>query len=129
MPARRRSPGPPLCVKIVCANEETLDGLEAYLRQAGILVHGTRELDARAKSPPPNAIVFFPDEFPTQDVLKVMVRVHRQRPELRLVVVTHHRQRFADAFETDEEEMPPTIIPKPAWGWTILEAIRGGAPE
>jgi len=118
---------PPLCVKIVSANEETLDGLEAYLREAGIVVHPTRELEGtRAKGPAPNAIVFFPDEFATEDALRVMVRAHRQRPAVRLVVVTHHRKRFADAFDADDEGVVPVIIPKPAWGWTILEAIRGG---
>jgi len=135
MPRRRAAPHdkgphdkgpPPLCVKIVSANEETLDGLEAYLREAGIVVHPTRELEgARTKGPAPNAIVFFPDEFATEDALRVMVRAHRQRPAVRLVVVTHHRKRFADAFDADEG-LVPVIIPKPAWGWTILEAIRGG---
>ncbi len=119
----RHGADPPLCVTVVSANEETLDGLEAYLRQANIVVHGSRELEAKLGQKC-NAIVFFPDEFATEEVLRVMAKARRERPSVRIVVVTHHGRRFADAFDSDDGS-PLTIIPKPAWGWTILDAIRG----
>jgi hypothetical protein len=121
----RHGTGPPLRVTIVCSNEETLDGLEAYLRQAGIVVHATRALEEKLAREC-DAMVFFPDEFATDAALAVMVGAHRERPAMRVVVVTHQRDRFAAALGS--EDVVATVIPKPAWGWTILDAIRG-APE
>jgi hypothetical protein len=42
-----------------------------------------------------------------------------------VVVVTREPQRFEEAFNRAGGAPAPVIVPKPAWGWIILDAIRG----
>jgi hypothetical protein len=113
-----------LRVTIVSANSETLDGLQTYLKQAGVRARATRTLgtedDAGAA---PSAIVFFPDEFRREDVIVEIARLQRARPEVLAVIVTREPRQF-EGIATDEGAQTPIVIPKPAWGWTILDVIR-----
>ncbi len=123
-PVRVRGPEP-LHVTIVSANPETLDGLQTYLRQAGVDARGTREIESGvAMDPHPSAAVFFPDEYPPDDVLKEVARLRRERPQVLVVLVTREPQRFAKALEAGEHTST-IVVPKPVWGWVILDAIRG----
>jgi len=116
----------PLSVTIVSDKPETLDGLRVYLRQAGVDAHGTRQLDTTESGGlAPSAVVFFPDEFGIDDVVCEVTRLRRERPHVVSVIVTREARRFAEAFDDDEADPAPIVIPKPAWGWTILDAIRG----
>jgi hypothetical protein len=40
-------------------------------------------------------------------------------------LVTREPQRFRDALEGSDRSPTPLVVPKPVWGWTILDAIRG----
>jgi hypothetical protein len=116
----------PLHVRIVSANAETLDGLQAYLRQAGIDARGTREVETGAGSDPaPGAVVFFPDEFGIDRALGEIARLRRARPQTLIVMVTGEPKRFAEALVHGEGPSQALVVAKPAWGWTILDAIRG----
>jgi hypothetical protein len=122
--ARARTPQP-LRVTIVSANPETLDGLQSYLRQAGVDARGTRDIECGAAMDPyPSAAVFFPDEYPADNVLKEIGRLRSERPQLLIVLVTREPQRFAKALDAPEHA-PTIVVPKPVWGWVILDAIRG----
>jgi chromate transporter len=59
-------------------------------------------------------------------------RLRASRPRLLVVLVTGAPQRFAAVLEPDGRSVPPIVLPKPAFGWSILDAIRahaqGGAP-
>jgi len=114
---------PTLQVTIVAANAETLCGLQAYLSQAGLGTRGTRRL-GNVGSGTCSAIVFFPDEFARNDVLREMTRLRRDRPTMLQLLVTREPQRYAELSDADDPELAPIVIPKPAWGWTILDAIR-----
>jgi hypothetical protein len=112
-------------VTIVSANPETLDGLQSYLRQAGIRARGTGEIESGAAMDlDPTAVVFFPDEFPADDVLKEVARLRRERPQVLIVLVTREPRRFTQTLATNERA-PTIVVPKPVWGWAILDAIRG----
>jgi DNA-binding response OmpR family regulator len=114
----------PLHVTIVSANPETLDGLQSYLRQAGINARGTGEIESgAAMDPHPSAVVFFPDEYPAGNVLKEVSRLRRERPQVLIVLVTREPKRFTENLATNERA-PTIIVPKPVWGWAILDAIR-----
>jgi len=117
---------PSLDVTIVASNPETLDGLQSYLRGAGAGAHGMSELAGPELVPSETrAVVFFPDDFVHRDVIDTLARFRRERPSTVLVVVTSDPKRFralASSMRT-----PPVVLPKPAWGWKILEAIRGKA--
>jgi DNA-binding NtrC family response regulator len=106
-------------VAVVSDNAETLDGLERYLCDAGIAARGTRRLDqaweivAASRS----VVVLFPDDFPTIRVFAALAALKRRRPGALPVIVTKDYRRFASAEGA-------VVIPKPVWGFTILDAVR-----
>jgi hypothetical protein len=40
-------------------------------------------------------------------------------------MVTREPRRFSEAFDADDRSPAPVVVPKPVWGWIILDAIRG----
>jgi hypothetical protein len=110
-------------VTIVAANPETLDGLQAYLSGAGIAARCARDLDAckKAASARTLAVVVFPDDFRWEEVVETLAELAEHHPRALPVLVTAHPQR-CEELRTVEEVL---IVPRPVWGWTILDAIRG----
>jgi hypothetical protein len=108
-------------VTIVAASAETLDGLQGYLSRAGMGARGTRQL-AGADADPCSAVIYFPDDFSPIDVLRELRRLRRERPSLVPLVVTGEPERYVEM--NDGKGCTPIVLLKPAWGWTILEAIR-----
>jgi hypothetical protein len=112
-------------VLVVADNRETLDGLQAYLQRAGVSARGSSQLDGPAwEHPTIHAVVLFPDDFEEGDVMQAAVRLALARPNVLRVLVTREPRRFGLLLKASEATPPPVILPKPAWGWTILEVIR-----
>ncbi|WP_394842311.1 hypothetical protein LZC95_35210 [Pendulispora brunnea] len=122
---RRKSQGP-LYVSIVSTNRETVDMLKSYLDKAGVPCHGTRAIDGIELVAPAcaNATVIFPDDFPDADVLALVKHIRRARPRLLTLLVTNGPQRFRDLVATDGRSIAPLVLPRPSFGWDILDAIR-----
>jgi DNA-binding response OmpR family regulator len=115
-----------LQVTIVSANPETLDGLQTYLRRAGVDARGATQLRIDLKTGSHRrAVVVFPDDFPGEHVIREVARLRRQRPAILLVLVTCEPQRFEHELGASDGSPAPVIVPKPAWGWIILDALRG----
>lgn len=117
----------PIYVSIVSANPETLDGLHAYFGGAGVSSHGTRTVQDLGMVAPEcaTAAVIFPDDFEDRDVLALLLQLRRTRPRLLSVLVTGDPHRFRDAVEDfDGRARRPVTLPKPSFGWDILDAIR-----
>jgi len=96
------------------------------LKQAGVIANATGDLATQAPddaAAAPSAIVFFPDEFPRDAVIVEIARLQRVRPAVLSVVVTREPRQF-EGIVTEDGAEAPVIIPKPAWGWTILDVIR-----
>lgn len=126
-PHRPRSVAPPLHVTIVSNNPETLDGLQAYFQRAGVGAHGTRRIASPALvQPSSSAVVLFPDDFGFDEVVDAITQLRRLRPEVLSIVVTRHPRRFESLDLDDRSAL--VVIAKPAWGWTILDTIRGHLP-
>jgi hypothetical protein len=111
---------------IVSANPETLDGLQSYLGGAGLAglcirdIHGLRNLAPEGAT----AAVIFPDDFDDQDVMTLIRELRRTRPQLLSLLVTREPQRFRDVVRDDGRSLAPILLPKPSFGWDILDAIR-----
>lgn len=107
---------------VVSTNPETLDGLQGYLRGAGVVAHCTRCLADCAKfaSKGTRAVVLFPDDYRWEKVVATLADLAGLRPPGLPVLVTAHPQRFAKLTEAKDV----IIMPRPVWGWTILDAIR-----
>lgn len=115
-----------LYVTIIAANRETVDGLQAYFQRAGVASHTTRALDDASMIPPATtAVVLFPDDFGDSDVAKRVSSLRRTWPGLLLVLITSDRRRLGPALDPDPSSPLPIVFPKPAFGWDILDAIRG----
>jgi len=124
----RRAAPKPNYVTVVADNPQTLDGLHAYFNGAGVASNGMHELrDISLVPPAATAVVLFPDDFPRGEAEAMIVALRRGRPKLLIVVVTGAPQHLGAALEPDGHSVPPLVLPKPAFGWTILDAIRGPA--
>lgn len=125
-PPTRRKARAPLYVSIVSANPETLDGLQAYLSGAGVPSHGTRTVPDLAVVVPEwaTAAVIFPDDFENEEVLIFVRELRRARPRVLSLIVTREPQFFRGAVQDDGRSLRPIVLPKPSFGWDILDAIR-----
>jgi hypothetical protein len=72
-------------------------------------------------------VVIFPDDYEPAEVVKGVAQWRMSRPALQIVFVTSTPQRFKSALEPDGRSKLPVVLAKPAFGWTILDAIRGYA--
>jgi len=120
LPRHRRK----LHVAVVSNNPETLDGLERYLQRAGVVTSGTCQIDRSADlGESASAVVVFPDDFAWEAVVSALTQCRARNPRALPVVVTQTPQRFESLAWPDEGTVP-LLVPKPAWSWTILDAIR-----
>jgi hypothetical protein len=77
--------------------------------------------------PRATAAVIFPDDFDDERVLPVVRQLRRMRPRLFSLIVTRNPRRFRDVSKPDGRSLPPIMLPKPFYGWDILDAIRAHA--
>jgi hypothetical protein len=127
MVVRRAAPKPNY-VTVIADNPQTLDGLHAYFDGAGVASTGLHDLNDVSLVPSAaTAVVLFPDDFQRSEAKASILSLRRARPKLLLVVVTGAPQHLGAALEPDGHSALPFVLPKPAFGWTILDAIRGRA--
>lgn len=114
-------------VAIVSADPETLDGLEIYLRGVDINVKRRRRIEecSALTSATTQAIIIFPDDFPWEAVMATVADLAtRCRTTLR-VLVTGQPKKYESVVEGGDDTV--IVVPRPVWGWTILDAIRSHA--
>lgn len=125
MPARdaKRSP---LLVTIVSKNASTLAGLDAYLRGVGAVTTSTGDLERLVEMTPPTAaaVILFPDEYSAELAIQALAALEKARPDVLAVVVTNEPGRFAGPDAREDAAASPLVMPKPAWAWTIMDAVR-----
>lgn len=109
-------------VAIVSANPETVDGLESYLRGVGMAARGSRRLEScsRLVTPSTVAVVLFPDDFSWETVLATLAELASRKASMLRLLVTGQPSKF----ERLAANRNVIVVPRPAWGWTILDAIR-----
>lgn len=111
-------------VAIVSKSRETLEGLELYLRDAGVETTCTRRLERAPELAKGSVVVvIFPDDYGWRAVVAALASCHAANRRFRGVIVTRTPGRF-DALPTPPELSALLVVPKPAWGWAILDAIR-----
>jgi hypothetical protein len=124
----QRSRRKPLHVTVVSDNEETLEGLRAYFDGAGVPTDARRTLrTVSSVVAATTAVVLFPDDLRQIDTVALVSRLRRARPRMLVVLVTRDAGRFEEALAPDGRSMPPLVLPKPSFGWSILDAIRAHA--
>ncbi|MCC7539102.1 MAG: hypothetical protein IT379_22965 [Deltaproteobacteria bacterium] len=132
MHARRAPHDRAVHVTIVSGNPHTVAALERYLGAAGVSTDRTLDLARCSElAPGSSAIVLFPDDFATTAVLDAVTPLLARVPPVFLVLVTRTPQRFATLGDPARRSQDgPVVLPRPAWGFTILDALRSRiAPE
>lgn len=126
----RRASANPSFVMVVADNPETLETLDSYFTRVGVTSVGTNQLgDASGVPSSASALVLFPDDFQHGAVESFIVAVRRSRPHLLVLLVSAAPQLFGAAVGPDGHSLLPVVLPKPAFGWTILDAIRNRPKE
>lgn len=121
-----KKPPKALCVTVVSDNPETLDGIEMYFQRAGVPTQTARTVDdpRTLTSAATTAVILFPDDFEHAAALAFVAKLRHARPRLLLLLLTREPQRFSEAVAPDGRSLPPLVLPRPSFGWAILEAIR-----
>lgn len=107
-------------VAILSSNPDTLDDLQSYLRGLELTVYGLRDIEAFARlGSSIDALVVFPDGFAWESVVATVAELAERQPDALPVLVTARPQRFANLASKSV-----LVIPRPVWGWKILNAVR-----
>jgi hypothetical protein len=131
MSTSRQPKSAPTYVTVVSDNPETLDSLQRYLEQAGVASHCTRAVHDLGMVAPPfaTATVIFPDDFTEDTVLSLVSALRRERPRLLTLLITRTPHRYRSVLSPDSRSISPIVLPKPSFGWDILDAIRGHSAD
>ena len=126
-----KPPAPPrtMLVSIVSKNAETVGELRAYFESVGIRACSTRavrDVDAVAPSEAIAAVIF-PDDYGEKEMLELVRALRQKRPRLLALLVTREPNRFRGAIAADGKSLPPLVLPRPSFGWEIVDAIRAHA--
>jgi hypothetical protein len=117
----KASTSQPLRVCVVAQNPETIDALHDYLSRAGVSPRSTRRLlELDAASTHTNLLVLFPDEFDRQHVFDALAALRSAQRRLPILLITGAPQHFGHATPATSLTPAPIVLPKPAFGWTIL---------
>jgi hypothetical protein len=112
-------------VLVISGSPETLDELTAYLSRAGVSSESRSAANPLAELPASaRVVVVFPDDFPSHEIGAYLSLVGARRPELALVIVTRNAAAYAALCTPDGRPLQATVLPRPAFGWTILDVIR-----
>lgn len=118
-----------LRVMVIAANRDTAAGLQRHLKGVGISSKILLSLNNRAMVPLVTMVlVLFPDDFELDAVLDRLRALRAHRPWLLIILVTLAPQRFGAATAANGKSVVPIVLPKPSFGWTIVDAIRAHAP-
>ena len=110
---------------IIAESPETIDSLQAYFWRVGVASHARRTLDdLKRVTLGSTALVLFPDDFEAGTVQRSILAL-RAEPAPLLVIVTAAPQRLASSVHPNTGSRQPVVLPKPAFGWAILDAVRG----
>ncbi len=119
---------------IVSGNAETLDGLHGYLANAGVSAHcvmfaqgGGSKVDVLDMPDRVSAVVIFPDDFAREAVVPLFARLRRRRPKVFVLLVTRRPQQLESLLRSKDRSPALMILPRPSFGWDILDAIRAHA--
>jgi hypothetical protein len=117
------SPSPPPTL-VVCDDDDTLIRLRDYLVRAGVETRATRRLEDAWGRPASECIVLLPDDFNTGEVTDGLVQLLSSASSPFVIVVTADPRLYEPLIETLGNRESVVIMPKPVWGWTILDLLR-----
>jgi hypothetical protein len=109
---------------IVGDDADLLGQLHDYLTRAGVETRATRRLDEAWRRGSAEAIVLFPDDFDTGEVTDGLSLLLARSRCPRVIVITAGPRLFELLIECLAARGSVVIMPKPVWGWAILDLLR-----
>jgi hypothetical protein len=110
---------------VVCDDEDTSLQLRDYLARAGVSARATRQLDDAWRQDGGAALVLLPDAFDAGAVTDGLSRLSSRVPPPLVIVVTALPRLFEPLLASWGNPDSVVVMPKPVWGWTILDLLRG----
>jgi hypothetical protein len=114
---------PQIVVAVLASSRSTRDELAAYLQTTGFRAEPHTALDAEALGRA-RALVLFPDDFAMEVVQTFLRSLGRTRPGIVIVVITSARTELEPTLDRWAGRATPTVLPKPPFGWSIVETLR-----
>lgn len=116
---------------VVGDDAELLLQLCDYLAQAGVRAQATRLLAEAWRRGCGEAVVLFPDDFDAGEVTDGLSCLLSRRARPLVIVITAGPRLFDPLIESLGSPESIVILPKPIWGWAILDLLRSwnGSPE
>jgi len=125
MPSPRAQLLPPCSdALIVCDDAELLTQLCDYLIRAGVPVRGTRRLGDAWLRGGSEALVLLPDDFDAGEVTDGLSRLLSLARCPLVIVITAGPRLYEPLVEGFGSPESVVLMPKPVWGWTILDLLR-----
>jgi hypothetical protein len=109
---------------VVGDDAELLVQLCDYLARAGVRARATRVLAEAWRSESGEAVVLFPDDFAAGDVTDGLSCWLSRAARPLLIVITAGPRLFEPLVESLGGPESVVIMPKPIWGWAILDLLR-----
>lgn len=130
---RKKKPGPatntsattPPTVAILSLNEDTRRGLQRYLARSQIEAFCLEDLEAPGEFPPGlRILILFPDDFDGLAVGAWIASLQTRPLCPTLLLISSAPQRIQPPAPRTAE-----LLPRPAFGWVIVDFIRARIPE
>jgi hypothetical protein len=109
---------------IVSDDDETLLRLRDYLVRAGVKTEATRRLGDAWGRRSSQSIVLLPDDFDSGEVTGGLEQLLLRGPSPFVIIVTAMPRLYEPIIEKLGNPTSVVIVPKPVWGWTILDLLR-----
>jgi hypothetical protein len=116
-------------VTIVAQNGTTLDELQRYLSSSGIAASAIGDADPAQVDAQSSVVVFFPDDFEPSAARGFVTALRQSRPAVLFVLVTREPQHLSSVVGPYGRSAPPVLLPRPSFGWSIVDAIRAHTPS
>jgi hypothetical protein len=113
---------------IVGDDADLLGQLRDYLSRAGVRARASRRLGDAWRSGSATAVVLFPDDFDTGEVSDGLSLLLARGPCPRVIIITAGPRLFEPLIESLAARDAVVLLPKPVWGWAILDLVRGWRP-
>jgi hypothetical protein len=125
MPRPRAKLVPPSSDALVVSDDpELLTQLRDYLIRAGVPARATRRLGDAWLRGSSEALVLLPDDFETGQVTDGLSRLLSLPRCPLVIVITAGPRLYEPLIESCGNPESVVLMPKPVWGWTILDLLR-----
>lgn len=110
---------------LVSNDPDTLWGVRDYLARSGASLSSTSRLEHASEASDVDAIVLYADDYPHDAVVSTIARMSSRL----VVIITGHSGDFEPLRARRDLRTRVIVLPRPTWGWMLLDAVRAGTSD